>query len=208
MAEPPGEIHPGLPSELSSGDPDVRLTNLRVVLGEILVHDLAVAPGELQDLLGELEDRHLSRVADVHRIVHVALVEEEDALDQVVHVAERAGLAAVSEHRQGLPREGLLDEGGDHPAVPGAHPGTVGVEDAHDPGVETVESVVGHDHGLGESLGLVVDAPGPDGIHVAPVGLGLGVDERVPVHFGGRGEEVPGPVCLGQGCCACRAIPP
>ena len=64
--------------------------------------------------------------------------------------------------------------------------------------VEAVVAVVRHGHGLGEALGLVVDAPGADRVDVAPVGLGLRVDERVAVHLAGRGQEEAGALVLGQ----------
>src|ERR687888_26705 len=46
---------------------DVRLANLRVVDGERLVDDLALGARDAQDCLGELVQRELVRVADVHR---------------------------------------------------------------------------------------------------------------------------------------------
>ena len=63
----------------------------------------------------------------------------------------------------------------------GPHARAVGVEDADDAGVEAVEPVVRHRHGLGEALGLVVHAAGADRVDVAPVGLGLRVDLGVAV---------------------------
>ena len=48
---------------------------------------------------------------------------------------------------------------------------------------------VGHGDRLGEALGFVVDAAGPDRVHVAPVGLRLGMHERVPVDLRGRGQQ-------------------
>ena len=52
--------------------------------------------------------------------------------------------------------------------------------------------VVGHRHRFGKTLGLVVDAPEADRIHVPPIRLRLWVHERVPVDLGGRGEEEAG----------------
>ena len=50
-------------------------------------------------------------------------------------------------------------------------------------------AVLRHREGLGEALGLVVDAARPDGVDVAPVRLGLGVHRRVAVHLARRGED-------------------
>ena len=79
-----------------------------------------------------------------------------------------------------------------------AHAGAVGVEDADDLGVDFVLAVVGHGHGFGEALGLVINAARADGVDVAPVGLRLGMDERVAVALGGGGEEEGGLFGLGR----------
>ena len=85
-----------------------------------------------------------------------------------------------------------------HPVVVEDNHGFVSrdaVEDAHDARVDAVEAVIGHGHGLGEALGLVVHAARAHRVDVAPVVLALRVHERVAVHLGGRGEEEPGAAC-------------
>ncbi len=124
--------------------------------------------------------------------------------------AEAARLAAVAEDGDRLALERLADEGGNDAAVLEPHARAVGVEDADDLGVDLVIAMIGHRHRLGEALGLVVDAARPDGIDVAPVFLGLRMDERIAVAFRGRGEEEarrpwPWP---GRARCACRASRP
>src|SRR4029450_7288755 len=99
--------------------------------------------------------------------------------------AERARLAAVAENRDVLAAQRLAHEGGDRAAVLDAHARAVGVEDPHDARLELVVAVVGHGDGLGEALGLVVDAARPDRVDVAPVVLALRWPERVPVSLGG-----------------------
>src|SRR3546814_18720577 len=61
-----------------------------------------------------------------------------------------------------------------------------------------VVAVVRHRHGLGVALGLVVDAPGPDRVHVAPVRLRLRVHQRVAVHLARGGQEELRALGLGQ----------
>src|SRR5204863_5145333 len=85
----------GLPAEHGACTRDVRLAHLRVVDGERLEDDLALRSGRLDHPLGELEERVLRRVADVHRQVLSALDEEVEAADQVVDIAEAARLRAV-----------------------------------------------------------------------------------------------------------------
>ncbi len=79
-----------------------------------------------------------------------------------------------------------------------AHARSVGVEDPHDPRVHAVVAVVRHGHGLGEPLGLVVDAPGADRVDVAPVGLRLRMHQGVPVRLGSRCKQKPGLLGFGQ----------
>jgi hypothetical protein len=64
--------------------------------------------------------------------------------------------------------------------------------------MRTVVPVVRHGDRLGEPLGLVVDAARADGVHVAPVVLGLRVHLGVAVHLARRREEEPRALGLGQ----------
>ena len=124
--------------------------------------------------------------------------ETHDAVDEIGDVAEASGLGAVAVDGEGLAVQRLHHEVGDDAAVVGLEAGAVGVEDADQMGVDAVVAVVGHDGGLGESLGLVVDGARADGIDVAPVGLDLGVDLGVAVALGGGGVEVAGAVFAGE----------
>ena len=120
------------------------------------------------------------------------------AVDQVVDVAERAGLAAVAVDRDRLAAQRLDDEVADHPAVVGVHPRAVGVEDPHHLDAEVVLAVVVEEQRLRAALALVVAAADPDRVDVAPVVLGLRVDLRVAVHLAGRGLQDPRLDPLGQ----------
>ena len=50
-------------------------------------------------------------------------------------------------------------------------------------------AVIRHGHGLGETLGLVVDAPDANRVHVSPVALGLGTHLRVAVALRRAGQQ-------------------
>ena len=154
--------------------------------------------GHADDRVGDLLDRHLVRVADVHRVVLVRQHQLDDAVDQIGDVAEAARLRAVAEHRHVLVAQRLRHERRHGAPVVEAHPRSVGVEDADDLRVEPVIAVIGHRHRLGEALGLVVDAARADRVHVAPVGLLLRMLERVAVDFGGRREDERRPFGLGE----------
>jgi hypothetical protein len=58
-------------------------------------------------VLGQLEQRHLARIADIDRVVHGRVHEPPDALDEIGHVGERARLGAVAVHGQRLAPQGL-----------------------------------------------------------------------------------------------------
>src|SRR5919202_4924133 len=86
------EIDLGLPAEDLLRAGDVGLAHLRVVDRQGLVDDLALRAGDAQDLLGQLVERELVRVADVHGQVLARLVEQDEPSHQVVDVAEAPGL--------------------------------------------------------------------------------------------------------------------
>ena len=134
-------------------------------LWTILLLDLVAR----DDGLGELQHRHLGRVADVHRQVVIAHHQPVDAFDQIGDVAKAARLRALAENRDGLVRERLADERRHDAAVVQPHPRAVGVEDADDARLDLVLAVIGHRQRLGEALGLVVAAARADGVDVAPV---------------------------------------
>ena len=96
------------------------------------------------------------------------------------------------------PRSGLRDEVRDGAAVVQPHPRPVGIEDTDDLGVQPVVAVVGGGYRLGEALGFVVDAARTDGVDVAPVGLPLGMLQRVAVDLRRRGEHEARTLGLGQ----------
>src|SRR6266516_6368302 len=100
-----------LPAEQLPGPGDVGLTDLRVIDGKSFEHDFAFRRDELHKCLRELQNRKLLRVAEVHRQMLAALGEQMEPADQVVHVAEAAGLRAVAEDGDRLVLDRLTKEG-------------------------------------------------------------------------------------------------
>ena len=129
-------------------------------------------------------------------VVVAGLGERDQAADLVLDVAERARLRPVAEHGDRPVLERLAQERRDRAAVVRSHSRPIGVEDAHDRGVDALLAVVGHRQRLGVALGLVVDPAGADRVDVPPVALGLGMHLRVAVHLAGRRDQEPGPVDL------------
>ena len=89
----------------------------------------------------------------------------------------------------GVPPSACPMNAGHHAAVAQAHPRAVGVKDADDLRIHAVIAVIGHRHGLGETLRFVVNAARSDRVDVAPVIFLLRMDERVAVAFRGRGQD-------------------
>ena len=112
-----------------------------------------------------------------------------DPLDQIRHVTEASRLFPVAVDGERLPLQRLDDEVRDDAPVVGTHPRTIGVEDADDPRIHAVTTAEGGGHGFGEPLRLVVDAARTQGVDVAGVVLGLGMDERIAVHLRGAGQH-------------------
>src|SRR3954467_4311369 len=131
----------GPPVEQLARETDVGLTDLRVIRRQRLVDDLRARLGDLDDRLGELEQRELVGVADVDRLMRAGLGEQDHPADQIVDVTERPRLRAVAEHRDRPVLQRLAQKRRDRPAVVGAHPRTVGVEDPHDRRVDALLAV-------------------------------------------------------------------
>ncbi len=180
----------GAPAEDFAGAGEVGAAAVGVVEGAGDAVDRGLRPrrsraAQLDDRLGRLTDGDLGVGAAVDRLEAVAVGGAEDRFDEIGDVTEGAGLPAVTVDGHGLSRQGLLDEGGQGTAVVGAHPRAVGVEDADHAGADAVDAVIGHGQGLGEAFALVVGGTRADGVDVAPVGLRLGVDQRVAVALAG-----------------------
>ena len=74
----------------------------------------------------------------------------------------------------------------------------VGVEDAHDMRVHAAIAVIGHGQRFGKTLGFVVDRTRSDRIDMSPIGLGLGMNVRVAIALGSRGQQESGLVFVRQ----------
>ena len=61
-----------------------------------------------------------------------------------------------------------------------------------------MKAVIRHGHGLGKALGLVVNPPGTDRVHIAPIVFFLRVNEGIPIAFAGRGKKKACSLGLGQ----------
>ncbi len=109
-----------------------------------------------------------------------ALHKLDEAFDQIVGIAEGAGLAAVAIDGDRSPLKGLNNEVRDDAPVIGMHARPVGVEDAGHLDIELVLAVIVEKQGLGAALAFIVADRGSNGIHMAPIILGLRMDDGSP----------------------------
>lgn len=189
-----------LPAEEALGPGDVGTAALGIVLREGFVDDAIGGAGELDDALGELEDGVLLRVAEVDDLAGeiVGLHEEDEATDEIVYIAEGAGLLAGAVDGDGAALDGLDAEVGDDAAIRRGGAGAIGVEDAGDAGIDLVLADVFHGQGFGEALAFVVAGAGAIRVDVAPVGLDLGVDKGIAIDLGGGSLHEAGAVAAGE----------
>ena len=183
------ELDLRFPTENFPRPGDIGLAHFRIVHGKRFVFDLRFRSRDPNDLFRELFDRHLARVPDVHWLVEIAHGQPENSVDQVRHITERARLRAVAENGERRPAQRLADECRHHPPVAQSHPRPVSVEDAHDLRVDPVITVVRHRHRLGEPLRFIVNAAGPDRVHVPPVIFRLRMNQRIAIALGGGSEH-------------------
>src|SRR5690606_21305894 len=118
-----------------------------------------------------------------------AIHQADHPLDQVIHVAEAAGLGAVAIDGDGFALERLDDEVADHSAIVGVHARSISVEDTHDLDLQLMLAPVVEEQRLGAALALVVAAANTNRIHSAPITFGLGMDFRIAVDLAGAGLE-------------------
>src|SRR5437763_10894469 len=97
--------------------------------------DVALCSGEPDDRPGQLEHGHLLRVAEVDRQLVALFERRQYASDEVGDVADAPGLGSIAVDGQSLATDCLSHEVGHGAAVGNLHPGTMRVEDPHDPGI-------------------------------------------------------------------------
>src|SRR4051812_45838836 len=66
------------------------------------------------------------------------------------------------------------------------HARAVSIEDSSNLDLETMLAVIVEEQGFSAALALIVAGARPDRVDIAPIGLGLRVNCRIPVHFAGR----------------------
>src|SRR5438552_13981895 len=95
-------VHLRLPAKQLASPADVRPAHLRIILRKRLVFDLALAAGQLQNLLRELSNGDLVWIAEIDRLVEIGVQQPKDAFDEIGDIAKAAGLRAIAVDRERL----------------------------------------------------------------------------------------------------------
>lgn len=179
----------GFPVEVLFGKGDIGSALFGVVFGQGLEDEFGAGVSEVENVFSEFDHGEFAGVAEVDGAGDggIAVHEADEAFDEVVAVAEGAGLLAVAIDGDRFALEGLHDEVGNNASVLGVHAGAVCIEDADDFDLELVLAVVVEEERFGAAFAFVVAGADADGVDVAPVGFGLGVNGGVAIDFGGGG---------------------
>lgn len=185
------QLRLGFPVKLLAGQRYVRPALARIVLRQRLLHGFGLRACQVDDGVGEFANGEFVGVAEVDRSRKIGsfIDHSQEALDEVVDVAEAARLLAVAVDRDRLTLQRLDDEIRHHAPVVGMHSRAIGVEDAHDLDVEFVLAVIVEEQRLGAALAFVVAGARPDRVDIAPVALGLRMDRGIAVDLGGGGLQ-------------------
>ena len=152
--------------------------------------NLRFATDLLKNEFGQLEHGELTWVAKVHGADNLLLLHEaHESVDEIVNKAEGSGLGTLAVNSKIPTLEGLNDEVGDHSSIIGEHARTIGVENADHSDIDAILAVIVEEECLGSTLPLVIAGSEADGVDMAPVRLGLGMNIGIAVHLGGGGLE-------------------
>ena len=102
----------GFPAKLFTRQSNIGLALLGIVAGQGFVRNHRLAAGHFHNLFGQFTNGKFAGVAHVHGAdkVNGRGHEADHALNQIIHIAERAGLRAIAINGDGLALERLDDE--------------------------------------------------------------------------------------------------
>ena len=109
--------------------------------------------------------------------------EAHKTVDQVIQIAERAGLPVIALYKDRLTAQGLHDEIGYHAAILGMHARTICIEDARYLDFQRVLAMIIEEQCLRATFALDIAGADPDWIYIAPnifLAGGEPADRRTP----------------------------
>lgn len=141
----------------------------------------------IQSHFRQLEDREFIGISNIDRSGHGiwSFHQAHHTVNQIITVAETAGLTAVTIDGNILILQCLQNKVADHPAIIGMHPGTIGIENPNEFDGKTALHPVAVEQRFGTTLALIIAGPYANGIDVAPVFLDLRMNERITVNLTG-----------------------
>ena len=162
--------------------------------------ELGLRPGLVNDQFCQFPDSELARIACVDRTGEIVggVHQSHNDLYQVIHIAERARLAAIAVEGNRFVLQGLHNKIRDHTAIVWMHVRPVCVEDTGYLDAEPMLAMVVEEQRLCATLALVVTRSRSPGIDAAPIGLRLGVDLRITIDLTGGCLEDLGLDAFGQ----------
>src|SRR5262249_37884947 len=132
----------------------------------------------------QFQHRNFLRVAEVDWARNIGLDKAYQAFHQIVDIANRSRLAAVTSHRQRFAAQRLPNKSGYGTAIIWPHSRAVTIEDPSNPGVRPKPIAVTGRQGFGKPLPLVIHTAWSDGVDIAPIAFRLWVDLRIAVYLG------------------------
>ena len=123
---------------------DVGLTLFRIVLRQRVCRYCGGRTGLSEHLFCQLSHGELIGIADIYRPRNrrFAFHQSDKAVDQIIHIAERPALAAITVQGNWLRSKRLYNEIGNYPSVGLVHPGAVGIENPGNLDLEPVLTVI------------------------------------------------------------------
>ena len=144
-----------------------------------------------------MADREFDGVGDVDRAKVIAIHQADHALDQIIHVAIAARMAAIAIEDERFAAQVLHNEVAHHAAIIRQHAQPIGVEDPHHPDLHAVHALA-ITEGFGDALAFVVTAAEADRVHAAAIALQQRMFFRINLHLAGAGQQELGTHPLGQ----------
>src|ERR1700730_2945170 len=130
-----------------------------------------------------------ARLCSPNRAVMFAQRKTEDPLDQIRNITETPRLSPITEDRERFIFQRLADKRWHNTTVAQPHPRTIRIEDTDDLRVNAMKTMVGHRHGLGKSLSLIINASWTNWVYITPVIFMLRMHKRIAITLRSRSEN-------------------
>lgn len=175
----------GFPTNCRHDGVNIRFTLLRIIGWQRKIFDFHLGIGKFLDQAGEFQYGEFTGIPEVEGSCDVGcrVHDGDNALYQVIDIAETACLVACSVNCQWLVFERLDNKVAYDPAIIWTHVRTISVEDPHYLYLGCKGAGMVEKHRFRQSLSFVVARSGSDGIHVSPIVFFLGMHKGISIDF-------------------------